>query len=237
MKAYLVKGTTDEVTTCELCSKPELKGTVMLAPLDEDGNEFGAVCYFGVSCAAKAAGWSQREVRAGIKAAKDEERERQRAERDAMWAAQHAFLAGWYLTNYGTEDLCEAAERAGVSTVELSGEAIRAYRESQAEATKPEAEEAPAECTALAIPGNTHFMTDHCVECNAHRMVRMSLDQVESWYRSGHFSQDEYEGYAYAWATSTYRFSQPAESRVPNDPAVLRVVSAIRRHAALRSAA
>ncbi|GGY89037.1 hypothetical protein GCM10010327_19750 [Streptomyces nitrosporeus] len=140
MKVYKIKGTTDDVTTCELCGRPELKGTVMLVSLDADGNEDGDVSYFGTSCAAKATGWTIREVKAGVKAAKDEARDRLRAERDAMWAAEREFLAGWYLTHYGTTDLHIAADRAGVSAVKLSGEAIHAYREVQRTA-----EPAPAE--------------------------------------------------------------------------------------------
>jgi hypothetical protein len=96
MKAYRVKGTTDDVTTCELCGKQELKGTVVLEALDADGNA-EEICYFGVSCAAKAAGWTQREVKAGIKAAQQRaasaERDRVIAAREAERAAYTAWLA------------------------------------------------------------------------------------------------------------------------------------------------
>jgi hypothetical protein len=131
VKAYKVLGTTNDVTNCELCGKVELKGTVMLAVLDVDGNPDGDPSYFGSSCAAKAAGWTLREVRAGIKRASDEERERKRAERDALWAAEREWLADWYLTRYGTPSLVDAAKRADTSPVRLSGEAISAYREFQ----------------------------------------------------------------------------------------------------------
>lgn len=130
VKAYRVKGTTDEVTECDLCGKVELKGTVILAALDADGNEDG-VCYFGTSCAAKAAGWTVRDVRAGIKVAKDEERERQLRKDEARHVAESAFLAGWYLEHHGTPNLQEAAKRAGMSTVRLSSKAICALRDAQ----------------------------------------------------------------------------------------------------------
>ncbi|MFE7624295.1 hypothetical protein [Streptomyces sp. NPDC057509] len=253
MKAYKVKGTTDEVTDCELCGKAELKGTVVLATLDADGNEDGGLCYFGTSCAAKAAGWTVQEVNAGVKAAKDEYRERQRAERDAMWAAQSKFLADWYLEHYGTADLHEAAKRAGMSTVRLSGEAIRAYREVQRAAEAAELEPAalvdesaeepvaidvPAiSCPTLAEPGNIHFMTAHCVDCNAYRMAKMDVDTVESWYRSGHFSQDEYEAYMHAWATSAYRYTAGGWAVEPTIPKVIEIVAAIRRHASIAAPA
>ena len=86
MKAYRVHGTTNDVTTCELCGKVELKGTVMLVPLDADGNPDGDVSYFGTSCAAKAAGWTVQEVRAGIATVK-------RAERAAKKAAEKEEIA------------------------------------------------------------------------------------------------------------------------------------------------
>ena len=136
-KAYRIKGTTDDVTNCELCGKVELKGTVMLAPLDADGNEVGEVSYFGTSCAAKAAGWTVRDVKAGIKRAADEERERKQAERDTVRAAEREFLRNWYLENHGTPDLHEAARRAGLSTVRTSEPAIRALREAQRAGTVP----------------------------------------------------------------------------------------------------
>ena len=53
--AYRVRGTTDDVTTCQICGKPELKGTVILDILDEDGNTED-ITYAGSTCAAKLAG-------------------------------------------------------------------------------------------------------------------------------------------------------------------------------------
>lgn len=46
-------GITDECVACEQCGKPNLKSTVVLAILDEDGTE-ESIVYFGSSCAAKA---------------------------------------------------------------------------------------------------------------------------------------------------------------------------------------
>lgn len=136
-KAYRVKGTTDEVTDCELCGKVELRGTVMLAPLDDDGNEGGEVSYFGTSCAAKAAGWTVKDVRVGIKRAADEERERKQAAREAVRQAEQKFLANWYIEHYGTPNLQEAAKRAGMSGVRTSAPAIHALREAQKAGTVP----------------------------------------------------------------------------------------------------
>lgn len=115
-KAYRVTGTTDEVTECDLCGKVELKGTVMLLPLDGDGDADGEINYFGTSCAAKAAGWTVREVRAGIKRAAVEkqtaERKRRIAERDAETKAYNA----WVAETYGTgSPLKDAIQKHGVA--------------------------------------------------------------------------------------------------------------------------
>lgn len=48
-------GTTDEITTCQICGKPELKGTVILGILDADGN-VEEVVYAGSTCAARRLG-------------------------------------------------------------------------------------------------------------------------------------------------------------------------------------
>jgi ferredoxin-like protein FixX len=107
----------------------------------------------------------------------------------------------------------------------------------------PIAEEAPAEvveveapattCPALAEPGNIHFMTVHCVECNAYRMAKMNRDTVERWYRSGHFGQTEYEAYMHVWATSAVRHSAGGWEEEPTDPKVIEIAAAIRRHAGI----
>jgi hypothetical protein len=85
----------------------------------------------------------------------------------------------------------------------------------------------------LAEPGNIHFMTVHCVECNAHRMAEMNRDTVERWYRSGHFSPNEYEAYMYVWATSAVRHSSGAWAEQPTIPEVVEIVAAIRRAAGI----
>lgn len=52
---YKPMGTTDEVTTCEICGKPELKGTVILGICDADGN-VEEVMYAGSTCGARKLG-------------------------------------------------------------------------------------------------------------------------------------------------------------------------------------
>lgn len=91
----------------------------------------------------------------------------------------------------------------------------------------------PASSPCLTEPGNIHFMVIHCVDCNAFRMAKMNRDTVEQWYRTGQFSQAEYEAYMYIWATATVRHSAGSWTQEPTDPKVLEIVAAICRHAGL----
>ena len=50
-------GTTDETVECQQCGKTELRNTVVLALLDDDGNTTETV-YYGSTCAARALGIS-----------------------------------------------------------------------------------------------------------------------------------------------------------------------------------
>lgn len=81
-KAFRVLGTTNDVTACDLCGRAELKGTIVLASLDADGNE-DAVVYYGASCGAKAAGWTTKDVRKAAKDADADARKAYRAWSDA----------------------------------------------------------------------------------------------------------------------------------------------------------
>lgn len=47
-------GVTDECVECQKCGKADLKSTVVLAFLDEEGNDEGDVTYYGSTCAARA---------------------------------------------------------------------------------------------------------------------------------------------------------------------------------------
>lgn len=48
-------GVTDDCIECQCCGKPNLKSTIVLAHLDEDGND-EETTYYGSSCAARALG-------------------------------------------------------------------------------------------------------------------------------------------------------------------------------------
>jgi hypothetical protein len=103
-KIFKVKGTTDGVTECELCGRVDLKGTIVLAPLDEDGNEEDVV-YYGTSCGAKAAGWTTKEVQ---DAAKKADREAHEAKIAAIQEEERKFCAArdaWIAENIGSDAL------------------------------------------------------------------------------------------------------------------------------------
>src|SRR5258708_35964732 len=59
----------------------------------------------------------------------------------------------------------------------------------------------------------THYQqgapTNHflglCDECDAHYLARMTLNEVDNWYRQGVIGQDTFEGYCHGWATSCVR--------------------------------
>jgi hypothetical protein len=103
-KVFKVKGTTNEVTECELCGRVDLKGTIVLATLDADGNEEGVV-YYGASCGAKAAGWTTKDVRKAAKTADDDAREARRAASQAESDAYCAARDAWLIEQHGTKDV------------------------------------------------------------------------------------------------------------------------------------
>jgi hypothetical protein len=113
--AYRVLGTTDEVTECELCGRQELKGTIVLAVLDADGND-EEVVYYGASCGAKAAGWTTPAVRKAAKDADQAKRDAEHADRMAKMAAEDALFVEWLFVNYNTRDRIEAAKMRGERT-------------------------------------------------------------------------------------------------------------------------
>lgn len=115
-KAYRVIGTTDESTECGLCGRVELKCTVMLVPLDADGNTDGEVTYFGRSCAAKAAGWTVRELNANIKRVAVEKLAAERARRIAEREVETKAYNAWVAETYGTgSPLKNALQKHGVA--------------------------------------------------------------------------------------------------------------------------
>ncbi|MFJ4828480.1 hypothetical protein ACIP79_00855 [Streptomyces sp. NPDC088747] len=127
MKAYKVKGTTNDVTTCDQCSRVELKGTVVMAALDADGNE-EEILYFGTSCAARASGWTQREIKARAKTADTEKREAARRIRDEESRRYCAARDAYFLNKYGTKSHFDVAWELGVKAHTLLMEFDAQYK-------------------------------------------------------------------------------------------------------------
>jgi hypothetical protein len=124
-KAFRVLGTTDDVTTCELCGRDELKGTVVLAVLDDDSNRTGEVVYYGAQCGAKAAGWTTRQVRDAAKAADRNRRDAEEAERRAKHRAWITDRDAWITANLGADALDNPRKYGFDSPIAV----VRAYRE------------------------------------------------------------------------------------------------------------
>ncbi|MGW0920399.1 hypothetical protein ACWD3J_15440 [Streptomyces sp. NPDC002755] len=109
---------TDQITQCELCGKDELRGTVQMIELDADGNDFEDH-YFGTSCAAKAAGWTQKEVKARTKAADQEKREAAYQAREEESRRYCQARDSYFVRKYGERCHYTAARRIGRKPFEL----------------------------------------------------------------------------------------------------------------------
>lgn len=101
-RIFRILGTTDEVTACQLCGRVELKGTIMLGVLDEDGNVEETV-YYGASCGAKAAGWTTKVVRDSAKAADRKRQEAEQAAKDERHRAWTRARDEWIAANIGPD--------------------------------------------------------------------------------------------------------------------------------------
>lgn len=94
-------GTTDECVRCEKCGKADLRMTIVIVPLDAEGNDDGEPTYYGSTCAARALGIPG-------KGATDHAMGRARAaHRDAVAAADDArrMLAHYGLPETGQPDV------------------------------------------------------------------------------------------------------------------------------------
>ncbi len=96
---YRATGTTDDVTQCEICGKPELKGTVRLAVVDPDGNAVDEV-YAGVTCAARRAGRTVPELKAEAVRATRAREDAARRERARQAQAETDEFLAWVRDTY-----------------------------------------------------------------------------------------------------------------------------------------
>lgn len=81
---YRTAGTTDDITTCDICGKEELAGTVRLEIVADHGAVEGEV-FAGTTCAAKVAGRTAAII---AREARDADREGEIAAREAHFRAQ-----------------------------------------------------------------------------------------------------------------------------------------------------
>lgn len=97
---YQARGTTDDVTTCGICGREDLKSTVILAIITPDGTCDG-VTYAGSECAAKLSGRPVKDIRAEAARADDQARkDRQQAAAQAS-ADNNARFAAWAAAKWG----------------------------------------------------------------------------------------------------------------------------------------
>lgn len=116
MKIYEALGTTDTETTCELCGRADLKSTVALRDI-----EAGTVVHFGSDCAARATGWTVREVELAAVAADRAIELAAQAERDELARVESISWEGWLVERTGMTDVSSAiAELGGFSIARAS---------------------------------------------------------------------------------------------------------------------
>ena len=107
-KAFEVKGTTDEFTTCELCGREGLKSTIVLVP-----TAGGDVVHYGSDCGARAAGWAVADIERAARTADDEARRAAEAERFAALSAETARWEAWLYERTGVTETFAAIEALG----------------------------------------------------------------------------------------------------------------------------
>lgn len=112
-KVFQVKGSTTDVTECELCGRTELKGTIVLQPLDIDGNAEGNVTYYGANCGAKAAGWTQKTIRVAAQLADREAARIAQAAASAAASAAYARWTTWLTEQTGETEILTATAKLG----------------------------------------------------------------------------------------------------------------------------
>lgn len=123
---YRVKGSTNDVTTCEECGRDELRGTVVLAVLDVDGNDTGDVVHMGSGCAATAGKTTVQQVRAEARAADSVARRREQERQEAETAARIVARDRWIAENVGADALDHPRKYGYRSTVHLCVTALDA---------------------------------------------------------------------------------------------------------------
>jgi hypothetical protein len=86
---YRAMGFTEDITECDICGKVDLKGTVRMLIVDDDGDEDGEI-HAGVICAARKAGRKASEIRNEARAADAAVRGAWSNYQDARFSAEFA---------------------------------------------------------------------------------------------------------------------------------------------------
>ena len=69
-------------------------------------------------------------------------------------------------------------------------------------------------CPLVVESGNYHFELV-CEDCDAERMSRASLGQVEGWYHVGRITQDDYEAFCFVFDTLSGLRANPVRPEIP----------------------
>jgi hypothetical protein len=112
-RIFRVLGSTNDVTTCELCGRDDLRGTLVLEVVDADGNGTGELLHYGSDCGARAAGWTVADMGKRVRAAEKAAAEAEAAERNRRNREQHRAYAAHLISACGTDDREKAAKARG----------------------------------------------------------------------------------------------------------------------------
>lgn len=152
--AFQVLGTTTDITTCELCGRDELRGTTVLAILDNDGNDTGERVHYGTTCGAKAAGWTVTEINRRIKDAADAKRDAEEKTIADHRNREFAAMAAWAANALGIVEHSKLRDINVIMAFHASG-AYAEFRgaEDSTEIAEGDADE-PAPAARIARTGD-----------------------------------------------------------------------------------
>jgi hypothetical protein len=77
-------------------------------------------------------------------------------------------------------------------------------------------------CPTFEQPGNFHFEL-RCEDCDAQRLSRLNLGQVDDRYREGRVTQNGFEAYMFVWAHLSPSGSRAEWREMPTEPTVRRI--------------
>jgi hypothetical protein len=99
--AWVFVKVTDEVTTCDVCGRDELRSTTLFRSADGE-------VYAGSECARKVTGWAPKDVRAAVKAAAQAERNASAMASRIVAREEHAAICA----HFGVSDVLDVPRAA-----------------------------------------------------------------------------------------------------------------------------